>query len=369
MRNKRIFLCVSLIFVFIISNSACAYYPVIDLGTLGGTHSRARSVNDKGQIVGYAFNSSSDFRACLFDSTGDANNNIDLGEAEGTSINNKGQIVGYNNTVPLGRACYFDSTGDGNNKDLGTLGGSYSQARSINNNNNSKIAGWADNSSGHDRACLFDSSGNGNNIDLGTLGGDESQAYSINDSGQIAGYARNSSSYDRACLFDLTGDANNNIDLGTLGGNDSQANSINNNGQIVGSAQDSYGSFRACLFDPTGDANNNIDLRTISRSESEALSINDKGQIVGYVYRRNSTYERACLFDPNGNGNNTDLNTLIDPSSSWTLGCAYSINNNGWIVGQGTHNGQPRAFLLVIPEPVTIALLTFGGLAILRRKK
>jgi len=64
------------------------------------------------------------------------------------------------------------------------------------------------------------------------------------------------------------------------------------------------------------------------------MSINDHGQIVGIARDGIGTY-RATLFDPTGSGNNIDLNMLIDPGLGWTLEYAYSINNNGWIVGVG----------------------------------
>jgi probable HAF family extracellular repeat protein len=109
-----------------------------------------------------------------------------------------------------------------------------------------------------------------------------------------------------------------------------------------------------------------IDLGTLGGTSSWAQSINNSGQIVGGSYN-NSGQSRACLFDPTGQKNNIDLNTLIDPSSGWTLTFADGINSNGWIVGKGTYNGNTRAFLLT-PEPTT--LLLFGlGVTLLRRKK
>jgi probable HAF family extracellular repeat protein len=42
-----------------------------------------------------------------------------------------------------------------------------------------------------------------------------------------------------------------------------------------------------------------------------------------------------------------DLNTKIDSALGWTLSSAYSINDDGKIVGYGTQaGGYMRAFLL-----------------------
>ena len=47
------------------------------------------------------------------------------------------------------------------------------------------------------------------------------------------------------------------------------------------------------------------------------------------------------------NGAMTDLNSLIDPHSGWTLETATAINDQGQIVGWGTNAvGQTEAFLL-----------------------
>ncbi len=368
MKNKNILFCASFLAVFAITNSAFAYYSVIDLGTLGGTHSRAMSVNNQRQIVGYASDNSHTFRACLFDSS-DAANNKDLGFGEATFINDSGQIVGYLGLVgsPAHYACSYDPGNSANNKNLGTLGGNYSEAWSV---NNGQIVGYADNSAGYKRACLFDANGNGNNTDLGSLGGNSSWAYSVNNSGQIAGWASDNSNRDRACLFDPAG----NIDLGTLGGDESEARAINDIGQVVGQAQNSSGYDVACLFGSAGQPEDNLTIVKIAGGRrgdyivnSEALSINDKGQIVGYTYDDIGN-DRAYLFDSSG-GYSTDLNTLIDPSSGWLLRYAYSINNDGWIVGQGNLNGTPRAFLLIIPEPVSAVLLAFGSVFISSRRR
>ena len=66
-----------------------------DLGTLGGTVSYARGINDSGQVVGYSYTSSGIYHAFLWQN----GSMTDLGTLGGTEsyaygINNNGWIVG-----------------------------------------------------------------------------------------------------------------------------------------------------------------------------------------------------------------------------------------------------------------------------------
>ena len=78
----------------------------------------------------------------------------------------------------------------------------------------------------------------------------------------------------------------------------------------------------------------------------EALAINNADFIVGsgsYTPEPTSRDE-AFLYDKN-NDALYNLNDLID-DASWRLEEATDINDSGWIVGNGTRNGQGRAFKL-----------------------
>ena len=98
---------------------------------------------------------------------------------------------------------------------------------------------------------------------------------------------------------------------------------------------------------------------------SAALGINDAGQIVGYS---ESPYDqlRAVL---DSNGVLTDLNTLVAPSSGFSLIEATGISSTGFISAVGVSNvtGQEEALLLTpVPEAssaISLGLFLLLGLA------
>ena len=114
--------------------------------------------------------------------------------------------------------------------DLGTLGGSYSYARDI--NDLGQVVGWSYLDPSGIHAFLWDEEEG--MTDLSTLGGSSSYAYGINDLGQVVGDSYLDPSGRHAFLWDEEGGM---TDLGTLGGSSSYAYGINNLGQVVG---DSY---------------------------------------------------------------------------------------------------------------------------------
>jgi probable HAF family extracellular repeat protein len=278
----------------------------VNLGTLGGLRSYALAINNNGQIVGAADSNDPNlsWHPTIFDPSGQANN-IKLGNnGRAWSINDHGQVVGDTlNASGFGRATIFDLSDPNNNILLGTIDGfDNSVARSI--NNIGQIVGHADNFPlpGY-RAMLFDYTGGGNDVDLGTLGGHYSAAISINDKGQIVGIASITSGYEHAAIFD-SNDPENNIDLGTLPGcNYYIAMSINNQGQIVGYAylEEMVEPYYAVMFDSTG-SGNNIDLNDlidpgIGWKLGSAVCINDNGWIVGNGINPDSYY-RTFLLTP-----------------------------------------------------------------------
>jgi len=199
-------------------------------------------------------------------------------------------------------------------------------------------------------------------IDLGTLpGGSSSYAASINDNGHIAGYVY-IAGWSHSCRFDPTGGGAN-IDLGGLGGPGSVAWSINNSAQIVGGAHIGSGfSGRACLFDPTGGGDNkNLGILP-GYEQSGAYSINNNGQIVGQSENYGpgyASYGHACIFYATG-GSPTDLGAL---GSYAPYSGALSNNDHGQIVGwAGLGTTDPSYHACLFDPTGGGANINLGGL-------
>jgi probable HAF family extracellular repeat protein len=266
-------------------------------------------------------------------------------------------------------------------RDIGTLGGTFSDARAINSNGD--VAGFSTlsgTSLSPDFAFLYS---NGQMKDLGTLGGFSSHAYGINDLGEVVGDSYTASGLDDAFLYS----GGKMTDLGALGSLGSSANDINNVHQVVGASEVANGSGMHAFLWSNGTMK---DIGTLGGSQSIAYAINDGGQIVGYstppnrsahafLYSGGKMTDLGVFFDSsvgeainksgvvvgqadvlNQNGTTQyhafiysggtlrDLNTLIPAGSGFVLTEATGINDTGQIVGNGYNpsNGQTHAFLL-----------------------
>ena len=321
-------------------------YTVTDLGPVGTSSTgacAAFAINDNGQVVGSnTFTAgSSTTHAFLYDSrTGQMR---DLGSLGGSSvaydINNLGQVVGSSYNADS-RQHAFLSNGTDPMIDLGpTVSNDSAVAYAI--NDLGQIVG----SSGGPRA--ISASGIGPLQTIPTFATITSTAKDINRLGQIVGSATLSDT-SRAYLYEADGTLHN---LGSPSGN-SWANAVNDLGVVVGGFQPYGVPGHAAMFSvnaaPKG-------LGVLGIYSSDALDVNNSGLIVGTCIV-NGGY-RAFTYRTD-NGLMQDLNTVIDPSNSWTLASANAINSQGQIVGTGTRSGSSvtHAFLL---NPIAQRSLTW----------
>ena len=230
-------------------------------------------------------------------------------------------------------------------QNLGTFGGSVSEAVSV--NNLGQVVGGATNKTADQyaaglgpcwslncwpsatqwRAFLWQ---NGAMTDLGTLGtGDDAVAGLVNSHGQVAGI-----SYTNTTPNQTTGiptqdpffweQGNAMADTGTLGGTLGYPTSLNNKGQVVGQSNLAGDKKYHPFLWAKGTTMQ--DLGTLGGDSGTATSINNAGEAVGGAWTSGNQAFHAVLWK---NGKSHDLGVL--PGYKHSL--AFSINSKSQIVG------------------------------------
>jgi probable HAF family extracellular repeat protein len=329
-------------------------YSVQMLGPLGSSAAAVSAINNSGLTVGFVTNTQG-YQVPVSFSNGQTNPFSGYGQAN--DINAAGTVIGtsYTNNTP-----YVTEWSNGQATNLGISG------YGVGINNAGQVAGGYNTSGGLLHAFVWS---NGTLVDLGTLGGTWSSANSINGAGQVAGTSLTHSGAFNAFFSSGSGAP---VDLGTLGGASSYGMAINNSGEIAGSAQTSHGFTNAFVWN--GGALQN--LGTLGGSQSYAYDVNNAGAVVGSSWMTGNLVMHGFV---EAGGVMIDLNQLLPLNSGWTIDGAYGINDSGDIVGTGTLNGQsyavelaPPSTLLLetpecakMPEPATMLLAGLGLLAVI----
>ena len=382
-------------------------YEIIDLGTLGGSSSYPKGINDAGQVVGSSQTADRQSHGFLWDEVNGMTDLTDLLDdssqwdriRNAIAINNYEQIVGrahlaYIPNQPIHTGMmdpYFLWDNETGFIELTAFEASHpitgSLVRAI--NDNMQIVGTTlvpRPYSGFPylavdlHASLWDSI---NGItDLGTLGGNNSSAYNINESGIVVGASATGLLYEngRSEVHAFLWDSDNGmIDLGSLSNNHSSAWAINNFNKVVGASEITEldeNDREICHAFVWSETDGMIDIHDSIYLNSIAFGINDTDQVVGII--SNSMHinhitgmilSRGGACSPSGCPQTqsaflwdqrygmVDLNDLLGEDSPWDyLESAKAINNKGQITGRGYIDGQKRGFLLnpVPPIPAEI---------------
>jgi probable HAF family extracellular repeat protein len=300
-------------------------HRIQNLGTFGGNFSTAVSVNNLGQVVGGATNTTTDPYAA--------------GVGPCWSLNCWPSATQW-------RAFLWQH---GVKTDLGTLGtGNDAVAGLV--NAHGQVAGvsytnmTANQTTGIPTQDPFFWEQGKPMVDAGTLGGTLGYPTWLNNKGQLVGQSN------------LAGDQKNHPflwvkgkkmqDLGTLGGDSGTAMWINDAGEIVGGAwTNGNRTFHAVLW-RNGKPH---DLGVLpGYKHSLAYSINSTGQVIGCLTNDlNAGCSLGFLWE---NGTMYDLNKLVPPGSGITLNMPLNINDHGDIASWGAFNTVFTHAVLLIPR-------------------
>src|ERR1700683_113673 len=206
----------------------------IDVGSLGGQTKAACAINGSDQVAGYSQDGNGNLSAFIYTKDGGIKpvGSLDGGvSSEAFGINNSGQAVGDSqNATDDHRPVLFDNGAvKERNVCVAQNSNAFRTAYAI--NDAGQVAGRTDTDQGAVHAFLLESPG-GDLKDIGTLGGTNSEALAINKSGEVVGDAETSNGTPHAFIY-RKGSTR---DLGTLPGFDvaSYARSINDQGEVVG---------------------------------------------------------------------------------------------------------------------------------------
>ena len=314
-------------------------FTITDLGSLKEPCSRAYAANAAGQVVGAADYGNAS-QAFLWDKGKMSGiGTYDYCQSEALDINDTGTVVGWARLAANRQMLRAIVWRDGKATDLGA-----GTAEAVNKAGHVVGGGMGLGAYMHDGAKA---------IGLGTLPGHDTLAvaYGINNSDEVVGYVQREA-VTRAFYW-KNGKM---TDLGTLGGLRSMAFAINDSGQIAGWAETADGVEHASVW-----VKGRIADLGVAKGGSRAYGINNAGEVVGAILAnvpywrskeavsqppplRNNAGGEAFLWQ---RGTVTVLEKAITGhSGEWLLTSAADINDAGQVVGDGTHNGTTRAFLL-----------------------
>jgi probable HAF family extracellular repeat protein len=311
-----------------------------------GKYSYATALNDAGHYAVNNQDSTVPYRTGSI-STGTSSDSVGtLGgtESEIRALNNKDEAVGQSTTASgLGHAFLYSG---GRMRDLTTAHG-IGVAVAINDRGDIGGQTGYDNS----RALVL------RNGSVDIFGPPSSSVGDINGKGDAVGAYIAPGQGDRAFVYS----DGRRTDLPSLGGSGTYGTGINDAGSVSGYGITGEGRVHAWLYD--GKAMTDL---TPSAADGRAYDINNLGQVVGEVGGR------AFLYD---DGQMTDLNTLIDPHADLLLTSAFDINERGQILSRSCDRTGVFCYGTVLLSPVpavpepSIAVMLIAGLGLMGARR
>jgi probable HAF family extracellular repeat protein len=303
-----------------------------DLGTLGGTTSRANKINSSGDIVGASRPAVGGERATYWKRVsahawtihqlGAAPDEFQSGTGD---ISDAGVVAGWAYRTIDGATQHHAVRWGSVDGLAEILNGPGDGAGGI--NLSGQIVGSI-NVSGLRHGFRWE---NGVTTDLGTVGTGSSEAWSINSTGVIVGAARNTPQGMPGVYRAIVWRMGIITELPMLPGGTTYAtaNEVNDAGVIVGTSANSAGEWRAVRWVPAPAEPSGYRVEDLGFPSSIARDINNSGEIVGHYHLRSGS-ERAFYWSPSGK--KLDLPALSGKASTY----AFGINDAGEIVGFGS---------------------------------
>ena len=249
---------------------------LVDLGTNGGVESQASGINDDdGDVVGLYFDA--DYVAHNFIAPrGGAIRDLSPDIFQASEIGNDGRVTGMS-----GNSRAFITRSDGTVQDISAYVGFGAWINDV-----GSVAGWGWNSDDIDTPhTAFRYTGAAGYANLGTLGGEYSGARSINNQDVAVGFSGDAAGHSSRAFRAKPGQPLE--DLGSLpggfAGGLAAASGINDAGEIVGYSDSSTGWAATVYSDAAGLIDLRLRIPLADRATGvphEAIAINNGGQIL-----------------------------------------------------------------------------------------
>lgn len=345
-------------------------YKLVALGDLAGGdfRSRARAINDNGQIVGTSLTDTNLSAYIWENGVMSKINGFDsylVNTARG--INNAGLIAGMADTaddLDTAQAWILDGGGIPNYYFSGNPNVVYSHVAWLNNAD--QIAGVFKETGVGVRGYVRNADGSINV--MGTLGGVSSNLRKINDLGIACGEAFDANGLQQAVTWD-----GNVISIvnGLAGYSEHRASTIKNSGLVIGTSTNSGFEQRSpWLYD--GNTTTSLGLYGGFDSMGATDMLDDGSLILGKAFNAgqedDETLGRGALWSSVTGW--VDVNDYVDQTGDgYTILTLRKINANGWIIGDAINPDGNIEAILLIPSPSALALLGLAGLTLGKRRR